>query len=198
MNFLNFTLILFPILVIGKKIQTKKIESILNEKHIEIKGIFALIERKTPKTGVRPKKLEEFNNRISNLIEKEENEHKMAIKLLQLYKHKGIYELLKGKIAELEKVKSEYHRFSNTYSGHTLINDFINILENYELQNDFYPFLNKYRETLSTLTRPGFENEKQILADIRSIVTKQIDRIKYLNDTISKNSIKKTSSCCIA
>lgn len=123
-----------------------------------------------------------FKREIQELQKRENNEHAICLKLLNLYQHPRINAIIEALLNDLNAVRMPF-----IYESTKIIifepkmhNDFHNALINNSLDLAFRDCRNSYTNIPIVLVRPGIENDEKFIDYLQTIIDKQIKRVEYL------------------
>lgn len=166
----------------------------LLEESLEINNLCSKLQEKLSKELKDEMIRTEFIRKINEIKEDEIKENATALEVLNNFQNKGIEEIIQAKVKELDNAIGEiYYCYPNQMMHSPFaFTFFIKALKKHGLESKFNYCLNKYYNMCNGLTKPGHENDGEILESIRSIIARQIVRIQNLESKLGELKSQQT------
>lgn len=154
----------------------------------DIKVILDDLKHKLMWSGDNMENTMNFIEVIEKWKENERKENEIAFKFKMHREKEEIEELMEGKIQELMSVLNELSEFKKEDIGNSsvLYTQFTDVLHKHWLIKSYCCVSYIYYVGHCGLKRPGLKFDDEILIELRRIVLKQIQRVRYLQNFISE------------
>lgn len=185
---MNFSCFIFAASAIfAQQLIKEQIESWLEKSTLSINEMINELECYLKRTIKNETELEPLLYEMKLFREREINEHKTAINLLNDYRYERINSFISSKLKELEYVKEEYCQYKAGFPLFIIkdIDYFRYEIKSSGFWEKYKDSVNYYNERTCGILKPNLYNENGILRDFKLIIGKQIERIKILEIKIS-------------
>lgn len=185
---MNFSYFIFAASTIfAQQLIKEQIESWLENSTLSINEMINELECSLKRNIKNETKLKPLLYEIKLFREREINEHKTVINLLNDHKHERIDSFISAKLKELEYVKGEYSNYKTRFPCCRIkdIDYFRYEIYDCGLWEKYKESVNYYNERFCGILRPKLYKENEIIVKFKSIISKQIERIQILEIKIS-------------